>query len=290
MNNIPNIPNIRNIHNIHSLDNMNNRPLIIRSHYGDDSIAMAQWAFEANLKLVEVVTIDTGFAAENWLARQQLGEAHARACGFKTSTIVSPITFAEAVKGRGEFPSTKFQWCSALLKGLPFLDWLDTWDPHCQAIILIAKRKAAAKAHTTIPEWIDKCEFHNDRTVWHPISELETTERDALLARAGFEPLNHRTFECALCVNSTQSDLLRLGGVDIRKMEELEQIIESTLSSSLTESLDLSKIHSKGIIEFIKEVRETAENELKNNNLKNLDETYLDLFYRGCGNHFGCGI
>lgn len=249
-----------NHQNIQYIQNIENHTLVIRSHYGDESIALVQWAYEQGLKEVKVVTIDTGFAAESWQSRQQLGETHARTCGFEPFTIVSPIGFAEAVKGRGEFPSAKFQWCSALLKGLPFLDWLDTWDPNCKAIIMIAKRRVAARAHAAVPEWIEKCEFHNDRTVWHPTIELSTNERDALLARAGFTPLNHRTLECQPCVNSTKADLAKLSERDIKRMEALEKTLNAPFfpCENLSENSDV--------------------------------EHYQDLFYRGCGNHFGCGL
>lgn len=275
--------------------NFDHRPLIIRSHYGDESIALVQWAYEAGLKQIEVVTIDTGWAAKAWASRQQKGEAHAMACGFKTSTIVSKITFTEAVKGRGEFPSAKFQWCSALLKGLPFLDWLDTWDPGCQAIILLAKRKEAADAHAKLPEWIEKCEFHNDRTVWHPLLNLGTLERDALLQGAGFSPLHHRSLECDPCVNSTLSDLGRLSAFDIRKTKDLEKALASNFFSEPSTFPELThypltlangdKEYSMSITELIQLAKVYGQD-----SSNNATQHYLDLFYRGCGNHFGCGL
>jgi len=331
------------------LKNFENRPLIIRSHYGDESIALVQWAYETGLKQVKVVTIDTGWAAEDWSYRVQLGEAHARACGFHTSTIVSPITFVDAVKGRGEFPSAKFQWCSALLKGLPFLDWLDTWDPACKAIILIAKRQAAAKAHALLPEWIEKCEFHNDRMVWHPLLDIDTNERDALLQRAGFIPLNHRTLECQPCVNSSLSDLGRLREFDIRKIQDLEEKLGFNMFSELSElsafaefsgsvakfaefselsdSSDssvsaFSELSGSSVAELseFSELSGSSQDSSKHSYSQNnsarkksidigvginiteliklakqyeqedFNKHYLDLFYRGCGNHFGCGL
>lgn len=282
-----------------------NRPLVIRSHYGDESIALVQWAYEQGLKEVKVVTIDTGFAAESWLSRQELGEAHASSCGFKTTTIISPISFAEAVKGRGEFPSAKFQWCSALLKGLPFLDWLDTWDPSCNAIIMIPKRRAAIGPHIVLSEWIDKCEFHQDRTVWHPTFELTTNERDALLARAGFTPLNHRTLECQPCVNSSKADLFRLSEWDIKKIKDLEQIMNAPFFSSFPSFPDLHDFpgficpsnspHHSVFSESSEIMPAPSIDELiqwaRTDNLAARDnEHYQDLFYRGCGNHFGCGL
>jgi len=234
-----------------------NRPLVIRTNYGDESISMMQWVYEAGLTAI-VVYIDTGWAAENWTQRIELGETFAKNCGFQVKHIVSQISFSDAVMGRGAFPSAKFQWCTALLKGLPFLDWLETIDLRGEAIILIAKRKAAALAHTHLEEWIERCEFHNDRTVWHPILNVDTEERDALLKRAGFKPLNHRSLECEPCINSTSADWERLNALDKKKLYVLELEIKSALEKNL-----------KG---------------------KGIEEKYLDLFYRGCGNHFGCGL
>jgi hypothetical protein len=249
------------------------RPLIIRSQYGDDSIALVQWAYDNKLENVQVVYVDTGFAAEKWKERIERGEEHARKCGFQPVRIVSSISFAEAVKGRGEFPSSKFQWCSALLKGLPFLDWLEGWDLKCNAILLIAKRKGAATAHETLPEWIEKCEFHNHRTVWHAILNVDKHERNGLLDRAGFEPLNHRSLECEPCVNSSLEDLARLNTQDYDRIKTLEQTMPTTL---FTEAIDLTV--------------ERAKTTVNKPNQPRIKDKYLDLFYRGCGNHFGCGL
>lgn len=237
---------------------MKTRPLFIRTQYGDESIALVQWAYEAGLTGT-VVYVDTGFASTTWQARIQQGEEHARARGFKVLQIVSPISFADAVIGRGEFPSSKFQWCSALLKGLPFVDWLETVDREGHGIILIAKRVAAAVAHQALPEWIEPCQFHGDRTVWHPMIAVSDFDRDALLARAGFTPLQHRSLECEPCVNSTDEDIARFNDqiADKKRLSALEQELGTRWTWNPT--LPVS-------------------------------QKYLDLFYRGCGNHFGCGL
>lgn len=237
---------------------MNTRPLFIRTQYGDDSLALVQWAFEAGLSAT-VVYVDTGFAAESWQTRIEQGEQHAKTCGFKTVRIVSPITFGDAVMGRGEFPSSKFQWCSALLKGLPFVDWLESVDPGGHGVVLIAKRAVAALAHADLPEWIEPCQFHGDRTVWHPMLSLNDADRDALLERAGFKPLGHRSLECEPCVNSTDTDLARFN----QNQKDKQRLVK------LEEDLG-----------FAWEWKPTLP----------IPEKYLDLFYRGCGNHFGCGL
>lgn len=230
------------------------RPLILRSQYGDESIALVQWAFEAGLSGT-VVSIDTGWAAAGWQDRVLKGEAHAKRCGFKIERLISPITFSEAVQGRKSFPSAELQWCTGLLKGLPFLDWLEPIDLSGEAIILIAKRKAAAMANATLAEWIEPCQYHGDRTVWHPLIEVEDLERDALLERAGFIPLGHRALECDPCINSSAADLKRLARADQQKYKRLEAEIGHVWS------LEPPEVKHP-----------------------------LDLFYRGCGNHFGCGL
>jgi hypothetical protein len=235
--------------------NFSNRSLIIRTNYGDDSIALTQWVFEAGLSAT-VVYIDTGFAASLWNTRIALGEAHAKTCEFSPLRIVSKISFVDAVSGRGSFPSAKFQWCAGLLKGLPFLDWLETVDLEGEAIVLIAKRRSAAKAHAHLPEWIERCEYHGERTVWHPLLDIDDSARDGLLDRAGFIPLRHRSLECEPCVNSSEEDLERLAVTDKKRLLALEKAVSVTWVHSPTP----------------------------------VTEKYLDLFYRGCGNHFGCGL
>lgn len=242
-----------------------NRPLVIRTNYGDDSIALVQWAYEALLQAVTVVYIDTGFAASHWETRIHEGEAHVRNCGYHPLILKAPISFEAAVIGRNAFPSPKFQWCTGLLKGLPFLDWLESIDLANEMIVLLAKRRAAANAHALLPEWIEQCEFHNDRTVWHPMISVSDIDRDALLARAGFSPLGHRSLECHPCVNSTEKEFSAFSKSDLDKVK----VIEKTVGKSFLETLKV----------------ESQNQDKEENNL-----TYLDRFYRGCGNHFGCGL
>lgn len=252
-----------------------NRPLIIRTNYGDESIALTQWAFEAGLK-ARVVYIDTGWAADSWSVRINLGEKHAVRCGFEVVHLTSKISFADAIQGRGEFPSVQFQWCTGLLKGLPFLDWLEPIDLAGDAIILIAKRKAAAISHLNLTEWIERCQYHNDRTVWHPILEITTLERDGLLQRAGLVALGHRSLECDPCVNSSCQDLKRLASVDQQKKSQLEIAVGCDwILSPPVDSIDSNDVTNR--VDSPKTADSSA-------------PLPLDLFYRGCGNHFGCGL
>lgn len=248
----------------HSSD-IRNRPGIIRTNYGDESIALVQWLFESNIKTqftsITVVYIETGWQAEQWNERVHLGELHARKSGFEIARIQAPISLPNAVHSRGSFPSEKFQWCTSLLKGLPFNDWLDTFDLRGEAVIMIAKRKAATLAHDTLKEWIESCEFHQGRTVWHPLINIETEERDALLSRAGFTPLGHRSLECQPCIHSSSKEIAQMSENDRHKLKLLEEKVGVPLSGT-----SAKQPHSEE------------------------DKDFLCKFYRGCGNHFGCGL
>jgi len=240
------------------------KSLFIRTNYGDDAIALLQWLFEAGFTGTAVY-VDTGFAAASWQERVVLGEAHARRLGFEVVHLHSKIPFSEAVLGRGSFPSVKFQWCTGLLKGLPFVDWLESVDKKGEGVILIAKRKASALAHATLNEWIPQCEFHGDRALWHPMIDVGDDERNSLLQRAGFTPLHHRSLECEPCVNSTCQDWQRIQTVDAERLHALEVEVNVSWSEAPTATTATTSSAPK-------------------------TKTYLDLFYRGCGNHFGCGI
>jgi aryl carrier-like protein len=62
---------------------------VIFASYGNDSIALIQWAHERRLSGVHVAYSDTGWAAEWWLARVEVAEAWAQGLGFTTHRIAS---------------------------------------------------------------------------------------------------------------------------------------------------------------------------------------------------------
>ena len=55
---------------------------LIFASYGNDSIALIQWAHERGLSGVHVAYGDTGWAAEWWPARVEQAEAWVRTLGF----------------------------------------------------------------------------------------------------------------------------------------------------------------------------------------------------------------
>lgn len=276
------------------------RSCVVLSNYGDDSIALIQWLYEADIKNVKVVYVETGFAAIHWKNRVEKAEQYVKNCGFDAIQITAPITFQEASVGRGEFPCSKFQWCTGILKGLPFLDWLEKIDLYAEAIVLMPKRNKNNEqldlhnypdTNSTINEWITRSPHHNERTVWHPLFNTSIIERNALLHRAGFKVLKTRSLECHPCVNSVFQDIASLNEVDIQKVQALEVQLK----------LPFFKPDDFGGHENIRAVYAYAKQEESkrsllsdstNNKVKSDDdpEDYLDKFYQGCGNHFGCGL
>lgn len=195
---------------------------VISASYGNDSVALIQWAHEAGLKDVVVTYIDTGWAAAGWPSRVDVCESWVKSLGYLPVRLRGEMGFEELITFKKGFPSQRYQWCSGLLKGIPFLNWIDEADPGCKATVLIGKRREESRERAQTPEFVPSSEYHGGRSVWHPLF-LHTTEmRDALLRRAGFDPLPHRSQECAPCVNANRSDILALDPGDIERVAALE--------------------------------------------------------------------
>ena len=201
---------------------------ILRSNYSNNSIALIQWAHEQGLEDVTVVYVDTGWAAEDWLDYVSKCENFARGLGFKVKHIQPATPFDDVMEMKGGFPSRQRQWCALHLKGIPFLKWADEIDPESKATVLLPKSGVETN-FIDIPEYIESCEFNGERRVWQPFFNLDQSQRDALLTRAGIAALPHPSQECSPCINSTVMTLRKLTAGDIEKIAELEEELEATL-------------------------------------------------------------
>lgn len=234
--------------------------LVIRSNYGDDSIALIEALYNKAIPTtitfdkVYVVYIDTGWAGSNWLERVAEGERYVQACGFEAIRLKSKASFAELVIERKNFPSQKFQWCAGFLKGLPLLEWLDENDPGSEWIIALPKRQALYR--TIIPEIRKECPYHGERDVWHPILQVSDMQRDKWVTQAGFSCLYHRSLECEPCVNSTLEEFDGMSESDKQKTLSLQLIINKKMFNIITHT----------------------------------SQTRMDAFTMGCGDPFACGI
>lgn len=245
---------------------------IISSSYGNDSIALIQWSFENKIKST-VVYIDTGWSGGKWAVRVSQGEQFAKACGFNAVRITPEIQFEELIKSKSGFPNQRFQWCSGLLKGIPFLNWIDEIDKDCKAVVMVGKRRVESQGRKDTTEFIGESDYHGGRKLWHPLYAHGDEERDALLYRAGFDVLPHRSMECHPCVNANREDFKLLSPDDIKRVANLEVSVGKNMFRPARHN------GAKGIVNVVEWAKRGK-----------YIEGQADLFDVGCGSDFGCGL
>lgn len=197
---------------------------VIFSSYGNDSCALIQWAHEWNLEDVAVVYSDTGWATEGWEARVAEKEEWVRSLGF-TPYRTQSIGFLELARRKKGFPTQRYQWCSYVLKIEPGMRWLEENDPNKSAICIVGARRAEAadplSTRAKFPEYLVRSENHGGRMMLAPMVDFDEEARNALLIRAGFKPLDHRSGECK-CINSNKADIRRFSEGDIAVINDAE--------------------------------------------------------------------
>lgn len=194
---------------------------VIFSSYGNDSVALIQWAHEQGLRDVYVVYSDTGWAAKMWADRVDKLEAWARSLGFHTRRTKS-ISFVELARLKQAFPTQRYQWCSYILKIAPGEKWLAENDPECRAVCLVGVRREESQDRASFPAYLLSSNSHGGRVMVAPMAEWSEETRDEMLRRAGVEPLPHRSMECSPCINSNKRDLQAMSEDDIQKAEDVE--------------------------------------------------------------------
>lgn len=201
---------------------------VIFSSYGNDSVALIQWAYEQGLEDVVVVYSDTGWAATWWIKRVEQMEAWVRSLGYRTSRTTS-IGFRGLAFEKKAFPTQRFQWCSYRLKIEPAERWLAYNDPDCRAVCLVGVRQSEGPDRADYPPVQIKSNSHGGRVCVAPMATWDTETRNAFIERAGVEPLPHRSMECSPCINSNRRDLRAITEEDIQRAEELENEIHDEL-------------------------------------------------------------
>jgi 3'-phosphoadenosine 5'-phosphosulfate sulfotransferase (PAPS reductase)/FAD synthetase len=247
---------------------------IISSSYGNDSIALIQHAKNLGLEDVYVVFCDTGWAAPTWLELVTEAEEWVVELGYKPIRVQS-IGMEELVRIKQGFPANQYQFCTAHLKGIPFLSWCEEFDPDLEATVLVGKRRAESKARADTPEYIENSEFHGDRLLWHPLYKHSDEERNALLDQAGFDVLPHRSQECSPCVNANRQDFLLLTTEQIERVNNLE--VEMGRSMFRPKRFGALGIH--GVIAWAHHGKKRME----------LEPDEL-IEGSGCDGHYGCGL
>lgn len=245
---------------------------IIFGNYGNETVALVAYAIQQKLSNVVVVSVETGWAANNWQQRIDLAEKYIKDQGLEVYRIKAKQTFASLIEQRADFPSIQYQWCAGFLKALPFLDWLDEHDPRANGVVLLGNRRALAKRNATLPEYIKNSEHFGERKIWHPLYLHSDSEIRNLVAQTGLDYLPHRSLECDPCVNNSAADFLRLEEADVAKTKSLEKNISKHMFS------DKIYGNSEGIEKVINWVE------------KNSESDKLSPLDMGCGSSFGCGL
>lgn len=196
---------------------------VIFASYGNDSIALVQWAHELGLDNVVVATSDTGWAAPWWTERVERCMKWVRGLGFETVTIAS-VGMAALVEQRKGWPlPRKFQFCTSVLKIEPAIRWLDEIDPDKETTCLVGVRREESRERAQWPEHVEESDKHGGRSLWSPLVRYDTDHRNALVARAGFDVLPYRSQECFPCINSNRADLRQLTEARVAEIAALEE-------------------------------------------------------------------
>lgn len=199
---------------------------VIFVSYGNDSVALLQWAHEQGLEGVAVVFTDTGWAADGWMERVERCEAWVRRLGF-TPHRTSSIGFRELARDKKGIPTQQFQWCSYILKIEPGARWLEQHDPDARAVCLVGVRREESQDRSDFPEWLVSSANHGGRFMLAPFASWGEQQRNEVIRRAGFEVLPGRSRECR-CINSNRNDMRRFTDADWRAIGEVEAEVGKT--------------------------------------------------------------
>jgi 3'-phosphoadenosine 5'-phosphosulfate sulfotransferase (PAPS reductase)/FAD synthetase len=191
---------------------------VIFASYGNDSIALIQWAKDKGLKNVTVLFSDTGWAASYWRERVKSAEAWVACLGFNFARTES-IGMENLVKSVGMWPRQGIQFCTLDLKIKPALEWLEKYDPEKKAVCMVGVRREEGTNRRNFPEIVEESPNHGGRKCWAPLVDFHEIERNELIYKAGFEPLPHRSMECFPCINSNRNDLKLLASDEARILE-----------------------------------------------------------------------
>jgi 3'-phosphoadenosine 5'-phosphosulfate sulfotransferase (PAPS reductase)/FAD synthetase len=182
---------------------------VVFASYGNDSVALIQWAHEHNLAGVTVAYSNTGWAASWWLSRVEQAEAWAKSLGFAVARIESEgmeslVARKKAWPRRG---GGKFQFCTEALKQDPAMRWLAERDPSGESICMTGVRREESENRRDAPEWAEESPRHGGRRLWQPLVLHTVGVRDALVMKTPMPLLPFRSKECYPCVNARKAEL-----------------------------------------------------------------------------------
>jgi 3'-phosphoadenosine 5'-phosphosulfate sulfotransferase (PAPS reductase)/FAD synthetase len=194
---------------------------VIFASGGNDSVALCQWAHENGYQNVAVAYSNTGWAAQWWPLRMVKFKAWVESLGFAYHEIPSEGMEALVDRKKG-WPANRPKFCTYELKIKPAQAWLEAIDPCKDATCMVGVRREESAERLSWPLWIESSPNHGDRSLFSPLAPFTEPERDALIIRAGWTPLPHRSKECSPCVNANRADFRLMDEADIAKVERKE--------------------------------------------------------------------
>ena len=200
---------------------------IVKASYGNDSVALIQWAHEQGLQNVATLYNDTRWAEDEWNDRVFALEAWVMTLGF-TPLRTQSMGLEALARQKKAWPRQGLQFCTQHLKIEPTTKLLQRIDPERKSTSVIGVRRAESRNRANFPEWSEQ----DGRKCWAPLVDYTDEMRDVLLRRTGLEPLPHRSDECFPCINSNRADLRRLSETAIDKIEAIETSMGHTAKGS----------------------------------------------------------
>jgi 3'-phosphoadenosine 5'-phosphosulfate sulfotransferase (PAPS reductase)/FAD synthetase len=198
---------------------------VIFASYGNDSIALIQWAHERGLQNVHVAYSNTGWAADWWADRVVKAEEWVRSLGFTPHRIESEgmesLVMRKKAWPRGG--GGKFQFCTKALKKIPAQWWLTWKDPEDEATCMTGVRREESENRRNAPEWVTSSEDHGGRELWQPLVRHTAAMRDELALKSPLPLLPFRSKECYPCVNARKPELRQLDEPTRFKVWRIEQ-------------------------------------------------------------------
>lgn len=200
---------------------------VIKASYGNDSVALIQWCYEQGLQNVAVLYNDTGWSHPLWPARVSVLESWVMSLGFEPHRTQS-IGLEQLVRNKKSWPRQGIQFCTAELKIKPTLAFMDRVDPNKLSTLVIGVRREESSNRAKFPEFTYASPNEGGRDIWAPLVSHVTSERDALLYRAGVKPLPFRSMECWPCINSNRGDLRQVSDARVAEIESIEESLGHT--------------------------------------------------------------
>jgi len=200
---------------------------VLKCSYGNDSIALLQYLHEyeerfGKLGKIVVLYNNTKWAAKWWAARVENAEKKLVVPYGWIPQQTTAKDWARLLHKHNAWPDKLRRFCTEEQKIIPTMHWLSQHDPEGTATLVCGVRREESEDRALWPEYVDSDTTNEGRPQWSPLVLHKKAERDALIKRAGWIPLAHRSHECR-CVLANSQDIKTWDENDILEIEAIEK-------------------------------------------------------------------